>query len=261
MSQTIVTTSWDDDHRSGLRVAEFLSAFALRGTFYLPTGELGKESKLSTADLRNLTGAGFEIGAHTVSHAILTELPYAEALREVSECKEVLQQALSTDVKMFCYPKGRFNSRVIAAVKQAGYVGARTTQMLAWKQPSNLFTLPVTVQAYPHARGNYVRALLRTKALKSLLNATPDLIAFEDWLQLGKKLFDRVLKHGGTWHLYGHPWEIEKLNLWGPLRQMLEYVSGRNGVIYATNIQMLELTSDSKLESRIATSPTARKLS
>ena len=54
-------------------------------------------------------------------------------------------------------------------------------------------------------------------------------------------MFDRVLRQGGIWHLYGHPWEIEKLGLWPQLSQMLEYVSNRSEVLYASNGQLLDL--------------------
>lgn len=238
----IVTTSWDDDARSGLKIAELLSAYRLPGTFYIPTGKLGGDSLLSPDDLRNLSAAGFEIGGHTVSHAILTEVGQPEIVREVGECKKTLEQMLSREVTMFCYPKGRFNSAVMQAVRNAGYQGARTTQMLSLGSDVDPFAIPVTVQAYPHNRGNYVRSLLRTGAVGSLLKATPELLSFQNWLQLGKQFFDRVLGDGGIWHLYGHPWEIERLNLWDQVREIFDYVSKRSDVGYVTNGDLLNFT-------------------
>jgi hypothetical protein len=101
--------------------------------------------------------------------------------------------------------------------------------------------MPTTVQTYPHGRSNYVRNLIRIGAFGFLLKSVPDLVRFQDWFQLGKAKFDRVLQTGGVWHLYGHPWEIEKLGLWAQLSEMLEYVSNRSGVQYVTNGQLLEL--------------------
>src|SRR4029077_16187525 len=107
MLRVFVTTSWDDDDRSGLKVAELLSRHRLRGTFYVPTAKLGGDSLFAAEDLRALAAAGFEIGAHSVSHAILTSLGPLDLAREISECKKVLQQILGTEITMFCYPKGR----------------------------------------------------------------------------------------------------------------------------------------------------------
>jgi peptidoglycan/xylan/chitin deacetylase (PgdA/CDA1 family) len=235
----IVSTSWDDDSASGLKIAELLSARGLPGTFYVPTSRLGEGSIFSGSDLRVLSTSGFEIGAHTISHKILTELEQPELTREVAGCKQALQQILGQEVSTFCYPKGRFNARVVREVERAGYRGARSTQVLFSGATFPPYEMPTTVQAYPHNRSNYVRNLIRLGAISALVKSTPDLISFENWLQLGKSLFDRILRDGGTWHLYGHPWEIEKLNLWSQVKEMLDYVSRRESVIYLNNGEIL----------------------
>jgi peptidoglycan/xylan/chitin deacetylase (PgdA/CDA1 family) len=245
MPRVFVTTSWDDADRSGLKVADVLNRHGLRGTFYVPTGRLGHDPFFTAADLRTLSVAGFEIGAHTVSHAILTEIGPEELKHEVGDCKVVLQQILGAEVTMFCYPKGRFNAEVVSAVKLAGYRGSRGTQMLDSTSVFDRFAMPTTVQAYPHRRSNYVRNLIRLGAFGALFESVPDLVGFDGWLELGKKRFDRVMSHGGIWHLYGHPWEIEKLGLWEQLGEMLQYVSNRSGVEYVTNGQLLELVMGS----------------
>jgi len=61
----------------------------------------------------------------------------------------------------------------------------------------------------------------------------------KNWVQLGKKLFDQVSAEGGIWHLYGHSWELEALNLWDELREMLDYVARRPGVSYLSNAQVV----------------------
>jgi peptidoglycan/xylan/chitin deacetylase (PgdA/CDA1 family) len=240
MPRVFVTTSWDDEDRTGLKVAELLSRFRLPGTFYVPTGKLGQGASFTAGDLRALAAAGFEMGAHTVSHGILTELRPDELAREIGDCKETLQQIVGTDVRMFCYPKGRFNAEVMRAVERAGYRGARGTQMLTSAPDFDRFAMPTTLQAYPHRRSNYVRNLVRLGALEVLLKSIPDLVGFQDWLRLGQVSFDRVMRAGGVWHLYGHSWEIEKLGLWDQLGEMLEYVSHRNGVEYVANGQLLD---------------------
>ncbi len=239
MPRVIVTTSWDDAAASGIRVAALLAEHAVQGTFYVPTGELGKEGQFTGCDLRQLANEGFEIGGHTISHRILTELSSNEVAVEVTESKKALENILGRAVTTFCYPKGRFNRRVIQQVEDAGYLGARTTEMLSSNLSFSRFEMPTTIQAFPHRRSNYLRNLVRLGKLSRIAKSMADLASFESWLQLGKVLFDRTLREGGVWHLYGHPWEIESLNLWSQLDELLAYVSGRREVAYACNRDVL----------------------
>ena len=234
----VVTTSWDDDDRSGLKIAKLLRSKHLPGTFYVQSGRLKEGTHLTAPDLRGMAADGFEIGGHTVSHRLLTDLDLPDLVREVGECKQVLQDATGREVTSFCYPRGRFNAAVVREVKRAGYHGARSTLMLSSGKEFDRFEMPTTVQAYPHRRMNYVRNLVRLQAYPALLKSATDLLRFEGWLQLGKMMFDRVLRKGGIWHLYGHPWEIERLNLWSQLAEMLDYVANRSDVTYATNGQL-----------------------
>ncbi|MBZ5679773.1 MAG: polysaccharide deacetylase family protein [Acidobacteriia bacterium] len=240
--RVVVTTSWDDDAASGMRVAELLGERGLRGTFYVPTGQLNGGSRFTSGNLRTLCGNGFEIGAHTISHRILPDLTPAELVQEVGGCKAILEQMLGQEVTTFCYPRGRFNPQVVAEVQRAGYRGARTTRMLCSDAAFSPLEMPTTVQAYPHTRSNYVRNLGRLGGVSALARSAADLLWFDNWLQLGKKLFDRTVRDGGVWHVYGHPWEIEKLNLWSQLEEILDYVSHRDGVTYLTNAQLLQWT-------------------
>src|SRR5205823_1335313 len=117
----VVTTSWDDGDRQDLRLAELLGSRKLPGTFYVPTGTLGKASALSPSHLRELTTAGFEIGAHTVTHPILSDLHGSALSREVADCKQTLEEILGIEVSSFAYPKGRSSAEVSTQLKRAGY--------------------------------------------------------------------------------------------------------------------------------------------
>lgn len=244
--RVVVSTSWDDDDRSGLKLAHMLQAYGIPGTFYVPTANLGQGNAFSIADLRSLSADGFEIGAHTVTHPVLTQIDGSQLDFEIGHCKQALQQGLGQEVTTFCYPRGRFNAAVIAAVRNAGYRGARGTLMLRTQRDFSPFAIPTTLQAYPHRRANYLRNLIRHRAGLTLLRNFADLLHYENWLQLGRQTFDDVRRTGGVWHLYGHPWEIAKLNLWGQLEELLGYVGTRSQVTYLTNAALIDLQTQRK---------------
>jgi peptidoglycan-N-acetylglucosamine deacetylase len=235
----IVTTSWDDGDPLDLHLAEMLRERALPGSFFVPlTGPDGKPT-LCPSDLRSLQAEGFEIGAHTVSHRVLAPLKGDQLWTEVHRSKYVLEAMLGQEVPMFCYPKGSYNRRTIRAVEKAGFEGARTVRMLSHALDFKSYEMPTTVQAYPHAPINYLRNLGKQGDFPSFYRYVTDLRGCESWVQLGKKLFDQVLLEGGIWHLYGHSWELEDLNLWEQLAEMLDYVAHRPEVTYLVNGQVV----------------------
>jgi peptidoglycan/xylan/chitin deacetylase (PgdA/CDA1 family) len=70
--------------------------------------------------------AGWELAAHTIHHLDLTTLDAAHLKNEVAGSRAILRRKYQVGVDNFCYPAGRFDATVIAAVKSAGYVGATT---------------------------------------------------------------------------------------------------------------------------------------
>lgn len=237
----IVTTSWDDGDPNDLRVAELLHSRGLMGTFYIPIVGCRGGRALEPAALKSLRSGGFEIGAHGVTHHVLSELNPKELVREVGVCKCELEDTLSEPVQMFCYPKGRFNKSVIRQVKEAGYKGARTTRMLRQGLDFDPFQMPTSLLAHPNSGMLYARNLVKSRNIKGLFDYMTQFIRLDSWASIGKILFDRVLREGGVWHLYGHSREIERTGLWDDLREILDYVSGREGIFYASNVDVLDL--------------------
>ena len=134
--RSIVTTSWDDGDRLDLRLAELLRSKGIGATFYVPIQPVRQQS-LSPSEIRALSGEGFEIGAHGVSHKPLKGLSPEDLAAEIGPCKPRLEDIVGTEVRMFCYPRGRYDSYAVRAVKAAGYSGARTVRMLATPAPLN----------------------------------------------------------------------------------------------------------------------------
>jgi len=232
-----VSTSWDDGDCADLKLAELLRSKGILGTFYIPMNY--RENPLGHSELRALASEGFEIGAHGWSHKHLWRLQPKEVSREVKPCKQVLEDILGRQVEMFCYPGGRYDTNVVRALQEAGYRGARTVRMLATRPTFNPYEMPTTLQVFPHAPFAYLKNVVRARSLESLHSCFVQMPRLGSWVELGKRLFDAVLKDGGVWHLYGHSWEIDRLDLWGGLRELLDYVCQRDGVRYVPNYALL----------------------
>jgi len=93
-----------------------------------------------------LDRSGIEIGAHTVSHPILTSLDDDDALREIAVGKEQLEDIIGKPVTLFAYPNGKvgkdYDARHVEMVRRAGFSAAFTTAVGAITCKQDRFQLP-----------------------------------------------------------------------------------------------------------------------
>lgn len=65
--------------------------------------------------------AGWEIGAHTLTHCDLTQVPPEKATAEIEKSKRLLEQTFNTEIISFAYPYGRYNDLIKEMVSQSGF--------------------------------------------------------------------------------------------------------------------------------------------
>jgi peptidoglycan/xylan/chitin deacetylase (PgdA/CDA1 family) len=95
-----------------------------------PTGSLG-ELILDWDGARQLARRGFEIGSHSMDHAILSEEDFDEQRRNLRESRQQLLRELGVHVDILAYPNGTerdYDPVTIAAAAAAGYRYAVTTR-------------------------------------------------------------------------------------------------------------------------------------
>jgi peptidoglycan/xylan/chitin deacetylase (PgdA/CDA1 family) len=79
---------------------------------------------LTLMELRQLAAAGMPIGAHSLSHPRLSQLPSAVAWKEIAECRSALASALGEPVWSFAYPFGdpaAVSERELEMAERSGY--------------------------------------------------------------------------------------------------------------------------------------------
>jgi peptidoglycan/xylan/chitin deacetylase (PgdA/CDA1 family) len=97
-------------------------------------------SDLYRSNVEAMLAAGWELAAHTIHHLDLTELGPAELEEEVAGSRRILRREYGVPVKNFCYPAGRFDPTVVAAVEAAGYEGA-TTEVRGYAEAAKPYEL------------------------------------------------------------------------------------------------------------------------
>ncbi|MCX7933781.1 MAG: polysaccharide deacetylase family protein [Planctomycetota bacterium] len=76
---------------------------------------------VQAAEARKLAAMGFEIGAHGMTHRVLTSLPDRELLEELVASRALISEIAGRETFAVAYPSGRFTPRVLAAAAVAGY--------------------------------------------------------------------------------------------------------------------------------------------
>ncbi len=123
-----IVVSFDDGYRSVAHAA--LPAMRERGwpgVLNFSVKNLHVAGGLSERQIRRLIDAGWELDAHTITHPDLTSISDRQLAREAAGSRKALRKMFGVPVDFFCYPGGRYDARVIAAVRRAGYLGATTT--------------------------------------------------------------------------------------------------------------------------------------
>ncbi|MDO8047279.1 polysaccharide deacetylase family protein [Janthinobacterium sp. SUN211] len=86
---------------------------------------------LSTAQLRQLHGAGMTMGGHTASHPILSTLAERAAQLDIANGKQQLESLIQAPVTLFAYPNGKagrdYGAPHVAMVKRLGFQAAVAT--------------------------------------------------------------------------------------------------------------------------------------
>jgi peptidoglycan/xylan/chitin deacetylase (PgdA/CDA1 family) len=86
-----------------------------------------REPLLTAQDLRNLPGS-IAIGSHTLTHPVLTRIPAALAMHELSESRLHLRKILGREITLFSFPHGDFDEELIESARAAGYERVFTIQ-------------------------------------------------------------------------------------------------------------------------------------
>jgi peptidoglycan/xylan/chitin deacetylase (PgdA/CDA1 family) len=85
------------------------------------------ESLMDAGQVRGWLSLGHDIGAHTLTHPHLDQIPLAQAREEICASKRKLEDTFGREVRHFAYPYGGFTPAVMDLVREAGFATACTT--------------------------------------------------------------------------------------------------------------------------------------
>lgn len=108
--------SCDDGCASDQRLASLALKYNVPVTFYWPVEwrslayEKGYEPL--TFQMAKLISKQFEVGSHTITHRHLTAIPGQEAVVEIAESQQILQEMFNKEITKFAAPRGYTNEEL-----------------------------------------------------------------------------------------------------------------------------------------------------
>ncbi len=128
-----VALTFDDGYSSVFEQAlPLLRKYGFVATAFVVSGCLGTAGQwdprgrripnvdlMGPEEIRELAGAGWEIGSHSKTHARLTQLDDDALAREIDGSRISLQEITGRPVRCFAYPYGSQNARVRSRVSAA----------------------------------------------------------------------------------------------------------------------------------------------
>ncbi len=129
-----IILTFDDGYRDNFtNLLPLMKEFGFRGVLFL-LGDASAaynfwdadrgdhyDSLMSLVEKRAFVEAGWEIGAHSMTHPDLTRLDAGQARWEIEESRRRLEEDLDTEIVSFAYPGGRVDEPTKRLVKQAGF--------------------------------------------------------------------------------------------------------------------------------------------
>lgn len=151
----VVGITFDDGyenvHRNALPI---LTELGFSSTNFIVTGQLGGQnywaqatgshpSKLMEIEqIRDWHAQGQEVGSHTVDHIYIARTPKEQALAQLEQSKQTLEDLLQEEITSFCYPFGNESKEARQWVAKAGYEMAVSTQRGLVRKEDDPLALP-----------------------------------------------------------------------------------------------------------------------
>ena len=213
------TLSYDDGVIQDRRLVKLFEEYGAKGTFNLNYGVLGYKnsngpfdiSKIEKEEVKDLY-RNQEVGGHGLYHSDLSNLGEPYSMYEIIDDKAGLEKLVERPLKMFAYPFGFYNDKVVEQLRIAGYKGARTVKSTyAFDLPEK----PLILDPTCHHKDERLMELARDFCEKPSLKP---------------QLF----------YVWGHAYEFDGDNNWNVIEELLKYMSGfKDRIWFATNGEIL----------------------
>jgi peptidoglycan/xylan/chitin deacetylase (PgdA/CDA1 family) len=145
--------TFDDGYEDNyLNAFPILQKYNFKATIYLvPNQETNHWEEKNTSVLSKLLNEKqilemqnsglIEFGSHTLSHVNLSKIDSVQLEKELIESKKEIEKITNKECEAFAYPYGKFDDKIVKAVKNAGYKNATVVKRGLFEKNNDVFTI------------------------------------------------------------------------------------------------------------------------
>jgi len=217
-----LTFSYDDGEKNDIRLCQLFNKYGLKSTFNLNSGFMAEEpneksSKVALSQIPEVY-EGHEVAVHTANHPFLEKMTTSEIAVEIFDDKRTLEKYTGYVVRGMAYPFGTYNDVVIRIAKDLGIKYSRGVHSHhGFALPTKWLEMPATC----HQADEKVFDIAKTFVEQN---------AIADWRST----------HGWLFYIWGHSYEYRTEEDWARMEKLCAYLSNRDDVWYATNIEIYD---------------------
>lgn len=226
MAKKFLTLSFDDGSIYDRRLVALFNQYGLKCTFNLNVGLFGescllegetyaiRHTRVNLTEVRRLY-EGHEIAGHGMKHPDLTRCSRREIIHQVEDERRALSTLAGYKVRGFAYPGGSLYGRKTVEIlkRDTGIEYARNMDAsMCFVLPDNWYEWRPTIFHGSPLLMETARRFLETKSEEDMLL-----------------------------YVWGNAYELEAWQSWNVLEEFCKMVSGREDVIYVTNIEVKDM--------------------
>ena len=220
----VMTFSYDDGVVQDIRLIGILNKHGLKGTFNINTGlyvpeDIQREKyygRMTLSESKALyTDSGHEVAVHALTHPFLEKMTQTAVLTEILADRRNIEEQYGTLARGMAYPYGTYNQTIIDALRACGICYSRTTKATgSFAMPEEWLTLhPTCHHNDPHLM----------EMAEQFVNAKVEPMR-------GVQMF----------YVWGHSYEFDNNDNWDVIEKLAAFVSGKDDIWYATNIEIYD---------------------
>lgn len=213
----VLTMSYDDGQIHDRRLISIFNKYGIKGTFHLNDISGVDERKVTADEILELY-KGHEVSCHTLTHPTIERCPLDQVVQQIIENRKQLEDACGYPVRGMSYPNGSYSDDIIKLLPACGIEYCRVVGS------TDDFGFP----------DNYLAWTSTCHHSHNLMKNA------EKFINLHKTQYLYMM------YVWGHSYEFDRDNTWDFIENFCKYVSGKDDIWYATNIEIVDYMNAAK---------------